>query len=197
MQKKLAAELLGTFTLALVVLGTASLIDPVLATPVAAALVLGLFVYSIGNISGAHINPAVTAGLWSIRKIDTPTAIQYMVAQCIGALAAFFVAGALVGGLSLGIIPESLPVFWAELIGMTLFTFGIAAVVYGKVANMASGLVIGGSLLLGIVLAVALGSAGILNPAVGLAVGSVSLSYIAGAVLGSMLGMNLYRYLTT
>ncbi|MFT5832083.1 MAG: aquaporin Z [Candidatus Paceibacteria bacterium] len=197
MQQKLVAEAFGTFTLALAVLTSISVLDPMLATPVVAALVLGLFVYSIGSVSGSHINPAVTAGLWSIRKINTPDAIKYIIAQCAGALAAFFVAGMFVSGLALGMVPENMMDFWAELIGMTLFTFGIAAVVYGKVADTASGLVIGGSLLLGLILAVYLGSAGILNPAVGLAVGSVSFSYIAGAVAGSMIGMNLYRYLTS
>ena len=44
-------------------------------------------------------------------------------------------------------------------------------------------------------LAVAAGSAGILNPAVGIALGMVSLSNIAGAILGSVVGMHLYRYL--
>jgi len=108
----------------------------------------------------------------------------------------FFVAGFFFESLALGLVPESITTFWAELVGMTLFTFGIASVVYGKVADTASGLVIGGSLLLGIILAAHLGSAGILNPAVGLALGSVSLSYVLGALLGSVLGMNLYRAIT-
>jgi glycerol uptake facilitator-like aquaporin len=195
MQQKVVAEAFGTFVLSLAVLISINVLDPLFATPVVAALVLGLFVYSIGPISGAHINPAVTAGLWSIRKINTPDAIKYIIAQCAGALAAFYVAGTFVSGLALGIVPENMMDFWAELIGMTLFTFGIASIVYRKVADTASGLVIGGSLLLGLVLAVHLGSAGILNPAVGLAVGSVSFSYLMGAVVGSMIGMNLYRHL--
>jgi glycerol uptake facilitator-like aquaporin len=195
MQQKVVAEAFGTFVLSLAVLISINVLDPLFATPVVAALVLGLFVYSIGPISGAHINPAVTAGLWSIRKINTPDAIKYIIAQCAGALAAFYVAGTFVPGLALGIVPENMMDFWAELIGMTLFTFGVASIVYRKVADAASGLVIGGSLLLGLVLAVHLGSAGFLNPAVGLAVGSVSFSYLMGAVVGSMVGMNLYRQL--
>lgn len=193
MQQKLTAELFGTFTLAFTILGSVSVIDPILATPLMAALVLGLFVYSIGNVSGSHLNPAVTAGLWSIRKINTPDAIKYIVAQCIGGILAFFIAGLFFSTQTIALVPESLADFWAELIGMTLFTFGIASVVYRKVADTASGLVIGGSLLLGIILAAHLGSAGILNPAVGLALGTVSFSYVLGAVLGAILGMNLYR----
>lgn len=195
MQKQLLAEMFGTFTLAFAVLGSLSISEPVIATPLIAALVLGLFVYSIGSVSGSHINPAVTAGLWSIRRINSMDASKYIVAQLIGALAAYFVATVFFGDLAMELVPESMTVFWAELVGMTLFTFGIASVVYGKVVDTVSGLVIGGSLLLGIILAAHLGSAGILNPAVGLALGSVSLSYIAGAVVGSMVGMNLYRHI--
>jgi glycerol uptake facilitator-like aquaporin len=196
MQQKLIAEAFGTFALALAVLATLSSELPAIATPVAAALVLGLFVYTIGAKSGCHINPAVTLGLWSINKIKTNEAIQYIVAQALGGLIAFGLVSTLLGtSVSLGMAPESMNVFLAELIGTTLFTFGIAAVVYGKVRDGMSGAVIGGSLLLGITIAAALGSAGILNPAVALALGSLNLSYAAGSVAGAMLGFNFYRYL--
>jgi len=195
MLKKLIAEGIGTALLSLAVLLSVTVMDSVLVTPILAALVLGLFVYSIGSVSGCHINPAVTLGLWSISKISTKDAVQYIVAQCFGALVAFGIVAATVGGVSLGLAMEDGTVFLAELIGTAIFTFGIASVVYGKVADMASGLVIGGSLLLGITLAVALGSGGILNPAVGIALGSTSLSYILGSVVGAMVGMTTYRSL--
>lgn len=196
MQQKLIAEAFGTFALALAVLATLTSDMSALATPIAAALTLGLFVYTIGGKSGCHINPAVTLGLWSVNKIKTNDAVQYIIAQVIGGLVAFGLASAMLGsGLTLGMVPESLNIFLAELIGAALFAFGIAAVVHGKVRDDASGLVIGGSLLLGITLAAALGSAGILNPAVALALGSLNLSYALGAILGAMLGFNFYKYL--
>jgi glycerol uptake facilitator protein len=197
MLKKLTAEFIGATFLSLAVLLSVTVSDSVLTTPILAGLVLGLFVYSIGSVSGCHINPAVTLGLWSISKISTKDATQYIVAQGLGGLAAFGVVSVTIGGVSLGLVPEDGSVFLAELIGTALFTFGIASVVYGKVADTASGLVIGGSLLLGITLAVALGSGGILNPAVGLALGSISLSYVLGSVVGAMVGMYLYRFLVT
>ncbi|MEA2608553.1 MAG: glycerol uptake facilitator protein, partial [Chloroflexota bacterium] len=43
-------------------------------------------VYSVGHISGAHINPAVTIALLATRKIDSMTAAAYIVAQVIGAI---------------------------------------------------------------------------------------------------------------
>lgn len=194
MQHKLIAEAFGTFTLALAVLVSLQMTDAAVATPVVAALTLALFVYTIGSKSGCHINPAVTLGLWSINKIKTNDAVAYIIVQMLGALVAYGVASTILGSnMSISMMPESMNAFVAELIGTILFGFGIAAVVYGKVRDDMSGVVIGGSLLLGIVLAAGLGSAGVLNPAVALAVGALNLSYVLGAVAGAMLGMNLYR----
>jgi glycerol uptake facilitator-like aquaporin len=195
MMKKYVAEFIGTATLTLAVLTSITVTDSVLITPILAALVLGLFVYSIGSVSGCHINPAVTAGLWSIGKIKTKEATLYVISQCLGAIAAFMLVSFTLGSVALGMAPESGAVFLAEVIGTALFTFGIASVVFGKVTDNASGLVIGGSLLLGITIAVHLGSGGILNPAVGLALGSTSLSYVIGSVVGAILGMQSYRYI--
>ena len=194
MQNKLIAEAFGTFTLALAVLASIQMGGAMVATPVIAALVLVLFVYTIGSKSGSHINPAVTLGLWSINKIKTNDAIAYIVAQVLGALVAFGVASTLMDSApTLGMVPESMSIFVAELVGAVLFGFGIAAVVHGKVRDDMSGMVIGGSLLLGLMLAVGLGSAGILNPAVAVALGSLNLSYALGSIVGAVLGMNLYK----
>ncbi len=192
MQKKLIAEALGTFVLALAVLSslTEAAIIP---TPVLAGLVLVLFVYSIGHVSGCHINPAVTLGLWSIKKISTNDAALYIVAQAVGGMVAMLVATTLIDGLPTASSPDSVAIAIAELIGTALFTFGIAAVVHDKVPTAMGGLVVGGSLLLGILVAVQFGSAGILNPAVALALGALNLSYVAGSVAGAILGMNLYK----
>lgn len=194
MNKKLLAEALGTFTLALAVLTSVST-DSILVTPVIAGLVLGLFVYTIGAKSGSHINPAVTTGLWSLGKIKTNEAVSYIIAQLIGGGLALFVATNFLGEVGLSSAPESFSIFLAELIGMIIFTFGIASVVYSKVNDAASGLVIGGSLLLGIIIAAHLGSSGILNPAVALALGSFNFSYVLGAIFGSAIGMRLYKTL--
>jgi glycerol uptake facilitator-like aquaporin len=195
MQNKLVAEAIGTFTLALAVLANLSMEAPLVPTPVVAALVLALFVYSIGARSGCHINPAVTLGLWSINKIKTNEAVSYIIVQVVGAMVAYALVSTLLdtSSMTLGMAPESMSVFLAEMIGGILFSFGIASVVSGPVHGHMSGLVIGGSLLLGILVAVALGSAGILNPAVALALGSLNLSYALGSIVGAMLGMNLYR----
>jgi len=93
---KYLAELFGTFTLVLIVTLSLSGKFPI-PTPILAALVLGTFVYTIGAISGAQINPAVTIGVWTIKKITTKDALVYIISQFAGALLALFVAVAIVG----------------------------------------------------------------------------------------------------
>lgn len=195
MQQKLIAEAFGTFALALAVLTSLSMGTSLITTPVIAALTLGLFVYTIGGKSGSHINPAVTIGLWSINKIKTNDAVKYIVAQLIGALLAFGLASAVLGTKSTGMAPELMTNFLAEAVGAIFFGFGIAAVVMGKVKDDIVGLVIGGSLLLGIIIAVGFGSMGVLNPAVALTLGAFNLSYVLGEIIGVVLGMNLYQRL--
>ena len=191
--KKYIAELLGTFTLALVVgLSLAGSFPP--ATPLLAGLTLGLFVYTIGAISGAHINPAVTIGAWSIKKIGNKDALWYIVAQFIGAAIAMLVVSKTTGMPHL-VVVSSWKVVLAELVGAFFFTFGIASVVYNKAHAHVSGVVIGGSLLLGIIIAAALGSNGVLNPAVALGIGSFNLAYLFGPIVGAVFGMQAYKYL--
>lgn len=196
MGKPLIAEFFGTFVLALTILMATQTGENLLNIPIIAALILGLSVYSIGPISGCHINPAVTIGLFSIGQIRLVDAFGYLAVQLSGGTCALLVATTLGGITANGFIEmESGTNFIGELFGTTVFTFGIASVVYSKTPDEASGLVIGGSLLLGISVAIMFGAGGILNPAVALATGTISLSNIAGMVLGAIAGMNLYHFL--
>lgn len=193
--KKYILECVGAGALTLIVALSLKGAFPV-PTPVLAALTLGLFVYSIGHISGAHINPAVTIGAWSIQKITTHDAIGYIVAQTVGAVVALLGA-TLYDTTAIASLPASAGMFFAELLGTFFFTFGIASVVYEKTPVSLSGVVVGGSLLLGIAFAALLGSSGILNPAVAFGVGSFNLSYLLGPIAGSVLGMNVYKQLAS
>lgn len=191
--KKYLAELVGTFCLTLVVALSLAGRFPV-PTPVLAALTLGLFVYSIGHISGTHINPAVTIGAWSIGKIGGKDVIGYLVAQFAGAGVAMALAAS-AGAYPDLVVGSAVTVGVAEALGTFFFTFGIASVIYGKASGMLSGMVVGGSLLLGITIAALLGSNGVLNPAVALGIGSFNLMYVLGPVIGAMLGVQTYKYL--
>jgi len=195
MQQKLIAEAFGTFVLALVVQLTLFTGLFSINTAVAAALTLGLFVYTIGGKSGCHINPAVTLGLLSIGKMKWKESVYYIISQLAGAGLATLLLVLLNGGVApqFDIIPSSINAFGAEVVGAIIFGFGIAAVVYGKVRDDMSGIVIGLSLLIGLVIAVTMGSSGMLNPAVALALGAMDVSHVFGSVVGMALGMHLYR----
>ncbi len=192
---KYAAELLGAFALTLAVTLSVTSAEFALATPIVAGLTLGLFVYTVGTISGAHINPAVTIALATIRKISPVDALAYVVAQVAGALLAMWVAKTYGGGFDPALMVANTPrVGLAEAMGAFTLVFGISAVVHGKVHSAASGLVIGGSLMLGILVA-SVASNGVLNPAVAIGIGSVSPMYLLAPVVGGVAAAWAYVFL--
>ena len=190
--KKYIAEMLGTFGLTFAV-GLSLMGDTPVSTPVLAALVVVLFVYSLGAISGGHFNPAITLGAWSIQKIHTKDAIRYLISQFLGAGVALLCVSNLVGMPVLTVNADMMTVA-AECLGALFFAFGVASIMYGKVPSDFTGVVAGGSLLLGITVAVLLGSNGVLNPAVAFGIGSFNLVYGIAPVVGAILGMQAYKY---
>jgi glycerol uptake facilitator protein len=191
--RRLLAEALGTFLLSLAVWASLAFAMP-LATPIVAALTLGICVYTLGGISGAHLNPAVTIGLLSINKIKPPDAVSYIIAQFVGAIAAVAVGSMLdAEGVRVG-YENALLIGLAEAIGTFILLFGVCSVVYKKVDDAAIGLVIGSSLLLGIFFAASVGNA-VLNPAVAFTIGSFGTMYIFGPILGAIGGAWAYKSL--
>lgn len=97
--KKIIAELIGTFWLvfggcgsALLAAGFPNVGIGLAGVSLAFGLTVLTIAYSLGHISGAHLNPAVTIGLWSGGRFDAKDILPYIIAQVIGAIAA---AGAL------------------------------------------------------------------------------------------------------
>ena len=87
--KKYLAEFLGTFVLVLVGTGSAVIAGKeigVLGIALAFGLSVLVMVYTIGQISGCHINPGITIAMLINGKILTKDAIVYILAQCIGAI---------------------------------------------------------------------------------------------------------------
>jgi aquaporin Z len=92
--RRAVAEALGTFVLVFGGVGSAVIAGPAIgALGVAFAFGLSLLAmaYAIGPISGCHINPAVTVGLLASKKITSREAVEYWVAQAVGAILAAFV----------------------------------------------------------------------------------------------------------
>ena len=158
MAKKLVAEFLGTFCL--VFAGTGAIvIDTVTGgavSHVGVALTFGLIVmamiYTIGDISGAHINPAVTIGFFAARRFEARSVFPYVLSQCAGALMAsialrcLFPQSAMLGAtMPAGSAMQS---FVLEMILTALLMFVILSVSTGArekgiTAGIAVGAVIG------------------------------------------------------
>ena len=105
MGSKLGAEFIGTFWLVLGGCGSAVLAAgfPELGIGfVGVALAFGLTVvtmaYAIGHISGCHLNPAVSFGLWAGKRFKGSELFGYIIAQLVGAIVAAFVLAMIAGG---------------------------------------------------------------------------------------------------
>lgn len=159
--KKYIAEFIGTFALVFFGCGTAVAVGCNGAVPDAAyfmtAAAFGLTIvamaYSIGNVSGCHVNPAVSLGLFISGKMSGKDFAGYLVAQFIGGIAGAAVLGAIVGfdsGLGTNALYEGN--VGASLIIEIILTFFFVLAVLGatdKIENGAvAGLVIGLSLIL-------------------------------------------------
>jgi aquaporin Z len=151
------AELVGTFVLTLVALLTFKETGALYVGLVYAALML-----AIGVVSGSHLNPAVTFGLWTVRRLRSVLLPFYWGAQFLGAMLAVIVINWLTGGfLKLNfdhIWTMDWTVFGVELVAAAVFLFGYTAVVsrreltagsraFGVGLSLLVGLLAGGSLL--------------------------------------------------
>jgi aquaporin Z len=93
-RRDLLAEAVGTF--ALVFAGTGAIvINDItggavghIGISLTFGLVILAMIYALGDISGAHFNPAVTIGFWTARRIERSTVMPYILSQCAGALLA-------------------------------------------------------------------------------------------------------------
>lgn len=190
----LAAEFLGTAVLATVAINVSrSQIGIGYFVAIGVGLALVLLVLALGPTSGGHFNPAVTIGLWTLRKINTVQAIAYIAVQMLGGLAAWQLAQYWIGGELRSVAGNEfeMKVLLAEAVGTFVFTFALASAVYQKYEGGKAATLMGGGLFLGIV-AASLASNGVLNPAIALGNQSWARAYIFGPIIGSVIAMNLY-----
>lgn len=199
------AEALGTFML--VFAGTGAMIVNDLyggmVTHVGVAVVWGLVVmtvvYAFGDVSGAHVNPAVTVGFWLARRFPGRRVAPYIGSQCLGAVLASLVLGLLFAdGSGLGrTVPSgsSVQSFAVETVLTFYLMFVILSVATGSkekgvMAGCAIGAVVGlAALFAGPV------SGGSMNPARSLAPALVSMRpgylwiYVTAPFIGSSLAV--------
>ena len=206
------AELVGTF--ALVAIGTGAAMVAArthafghIGIALAFGLAVTIVVASSGHLGGAHINPAVTIGLWSVRRFPGRDVVPYVLAQCVGAIAASAMLFWILGPVGdLGATVPGLPIsrsFAVEMGFTALLGFVIMGVAVDErtprsVAPFALGAAIfAGALVTGPLTGGSFNPARSLGPAV---IGGIWTShwlYWIAPVLGMMGGMRLYDALRT
>jgi len=216
--RAVTAEAAGTFVLVLAITSTAvaaTLSRPVagipygsLAVPVAGGLALAIGVASLGHISGAHLNPAVTLGLAVNRHFPWAYAPGYLIAQFAGATAAAAVTWGLYGDQARSIahlgatVPAARVSAGRVLAAEAVVTFVLVLVVVAvatdtRVPRGIAAMAIGAALAVAIVIAGPVSGAGV-NPA--RAIGPMILAgqfsdwwaYLTAPLAGGAIAVALY-----
>ena len=211
------AESLGTF--ALVFIGTGAVAAKfypdagfgILGIAVAHAMVLSVMVTATMNISGGHLNPAVTLGLLTVRRVDLRTAGAYIVAQLVGAVLASLMIKAIfpIGvtkpmGLGTPAIANSI-LFGQAVAVEAVLTFFLVSAVFGTVVNpdapKVGGFGVGLVLLFDILVGGPLTGASMnparsFGPALATGIWDAHWAYWAGPITGALLAVVLYRLLS-
>ena len=225
--KKYIAEAIGTMTLVVLGCGTAMLVGCDAANGggyILTALAFGLSIvamaYSIGNISGCHINPAVSLGVYLSGGLSMSDFVGYVISQCVGALvgsgilAAIFGMGGVVdqtGGLGTnglaGVNGNAAAGLLVEIVLTCIFLLCILGVTskkakHGSFGGLVIGLTLTGVHILGIGLTgTSVNPARSLGPAIvaamtGNAAPMASLwVFIVGPLVGAALAAVIYKTL--
>jgi aquaporin Z len=191
MIRKLVAEGVGTYILVFTVGMTVLAPGAGDLAPLAIGFALAVMVYATGHISGGHLNPAVTLGVFLRGKATPGELVSYWIAQLLAAVVAtigvLFLKGD-VAPVATALPPA--PALLAEFIftGALVFVVLNVATARGTAGNSYFGLAIGGTLMVG-AFAVGNVSGAALNPAV--AVGLVLMNIVRPADLWIYLVANL------
>lgn len=117
------------------------------------AIAIAVSIYAFGNISGAHLNPAVTLSLLAVKKFPTNEVVPYIIAQCIGATigSLLFAGVAGMNAITIGGLGATAPfpgisytqALLAEGIGTCVLVIAILAITRRDSAPGFAGLIIG------------------------------------------------------
>lgn len=221
--KKYICELIGTLVLVLFGCGSAAVAGSILGN-LGIALAFGLSIvamaYIIGDISGCHINPAVSFGMWITKRMDTKDFIMYVIFQCIGAIIGIAILAFMINSSSLlgnymvtglgqngfgaasSVGLNMAGAFVVEAILTFVFVFTVLGVTRTEKTSTVAGIVIGLTLafvhIMGIPLTgTSVNPARSLAPALfmgGEALGQVWL-FIVAPLVGALIAGALYKYL--
>ena len=212
--KKCVAEFIGTFVLVFFACGTAAVVGcsaangtGYLLTALAFGLVIVAMAYSIGNVSGCHINPAVSIAMLVSGKLSVKDFLGYLAAQFAGAIVGAAALMAFVGkdsglganALYQGNIGLSLLI---EVILSFVFVIAILGVTSKKENGAVAGIVIGLSLTLVHILGISFTGTSV-NPArsfgPALFVGGEALAnvwvFLVAPLVGGVLAALVYKFL--
>lgn len=210
---KYIAEFVGTFFLVLTIGCVVVFPAEGVIAPLAIGTILGVMIYATGHISGGHLNPAVTLGVWLRGRCATGDVVPYMIAQVLAAVVAALTVQYLRPGLPVTLsedlvqaAPAALPVGRA-LVAEFLFTFALVFVVLNVATAKANqgnsfyGIAIGFTVMVG---AFAVGdiSGGAFNPAVAVGISVMKLAawsdlwiYLVANFLGGIVAAVLFKAL--
>jgi len=207
-RKKCLSEVIGTFALVFVgtgaiVIGDASGTVSHLGVALAFGLVVMTMIYALGDISGAHLNPAVTLGFFAARRIEARQVAPYVASQFAGAvLASTLVFLTLPQHPNLGATRPSgslVQSFVLEVVLTWLLMFVILNVSTGaKEKGITAGIAIGSviafeALFAGAVSGASMNPARSLGPAVVSARLDVLWLYFAAPIMGALLAVPTCR----
>lgn len=199
----LVAEFLGTGILTLAVLSVQrSQLGLAYFVAIAAGLAVALLTYTFSRVSGAHFNPALTIALWTARRVKTVPALTYIVAQLLGAWAAYGLYRYFVN-TDVQQVTQAFNgrILVAEAIGAMIFALAWAAAAYNRSETPRFAAMAGIGYTLAIIIASA-AAVGLANPALAEGVRAWEVfgengwgDYVLGPVLGAIIGVNLYGLL--
>nr|AAL05942.1 early embryogenesis aquaglyceroporin [Pinus taeda] len=207
--RKVVAEFIGTFFLIFVGCGSV-VVDKISngsITHLGVSLVWGMaamiVIYSIGHISGAHLNPAVTLALAAVKRFPWVQVPGYIVAQVFGSISAGFLLRFMFGEVAFmgATVPSGseMQSFALEIITTSLLVFVVSAVATDtKAVGELGGLAIGATIAMNVAISGPISGAS-MNPArtIGSAVAGNKYTsiwvYMVGPVIGALMGAMSYN----
>ncbi len=212
LSKALVAEFIGTFALIFLGAGAGTVLGlegspaGLITVALAHGLAVTIFAYAYGHISGTHINPAVTIGLWAGGKFEAAQIGPYILAQLLGGIvggfALLFVFGGPVNGLGATVVNYDVTSLGGAFLLEMIATFFLVNTILhtaasgraGDLAPYAIGMTLAACIMFfGPLTGASLNPARTLGPAVAAGIYADIWLYFVAPIVGAALAGLLYR----